>query len=115
MALQNLPGAGVETASGVAVLQLPSQASALLYHPVRLRILEALLAPDSAAGLSRRMGIPRQTLNYHVRELLRVKLLVRMGGVVTVIFTSSRILRRREDLCFRRSCWEAWRPILRTR
>ena len=54
MALQNLPGAGVETASGVAVLQLPSQASALLYHPVRLRILEALLAPDSAAGLSRR-------------------------------------------------------------
>jgi DNA-binding transcriptional ArsR family regulator len=79
MALQNLPGAGVETVSGVAVLQLPSQASALLYHPVRLRILEALLAPDSAAGLSRRMGIPRQTLNYHVLELLRVKLLARVG------------------------------------
>jgi DNA-binding transcriptional ArsR family regulator len=61
------------------MLQRASQASALLYHPVRLRILEALLAPDSAAGLSRRMGIPRQTLNYHVRELLRVKLLARAG------------------------------------
>ena len=62
-------------ASGIILLQQASQAAALLYHPVRLRILRALLAPDSAAGLSRRMHIPRQTLNYHVRALSRAKLL----------------------------------------
>lgn len=66
-------------AAGVALLGNAAQASAILIHPVRLRILEALLLPDSAAGLSRRMGIPRQTLNYHVRELLRAKLLSRTG------------------------------------
>ncbi len=66
-------------AAGVVLLQHAEQASAILYHPVRIRILEALLQPDSAAGLSRRMGIPRQTLNYHVRELLRAKLLTRAG------------------------------------
>ena len=68
-----------QEAIGIAMLQQASQAAALLYHPVRLRILEALLTPDSAAGLARRMGIPRQTLNYHVRELVRAKLLTRAG------------------------------------
>ncbi len=68
-----------QEAIGIAMLELASQASALLYHPIRLRILETLQTPDSAAGLSRRMSIPRQTLNYHVRELLRAKLLKRAG------------------------------------
>ncbi|HYW67680.1 MAG TPA: helix-turn-helix domain-containing protein [Candidatus Dormibacteraeota bacterium] len=66
-------------ASGIILLQQASQAAALLYHPVRLKILQALLSPDSAAGLSRRMNIPRQTLNYHVGELLHAKLLRRAG------------------------------------
>ena len=30
-----------------------------------------LAEPDSAAGLSRRLGVPRQKLNYHLRELER--------------------------------------------
>jgi DNA-binding IclR family transcriptional regulator len=30
-----------------------------------------LSEPDSAAGLARRLGIPRQKVNYHLRELER--------------------------------------------
>jgi DNA-binding transcriptional ArsR family regulator len=44
-------------------------------QPDRLRLLEALGAPDSAAGLARRFALPRQRLNYHLRELERVGLL----------------------------------------
>jgi len=51
----------------------------LLHHPLRLRILEALLDPDSATGVARRMNLPRQTVNYHVRELARARLLTRAG------------------------------------
>lgn len=37
--------------------------------PIRRRILAELKEPDSAAGLSRRLDLPRQRLNYHLREL----------------------------------------------
>jgi len=43
-------------------------ASALL-NPLRQQILERLREPDSASGLSRLMKLPRQKLNYHLREL----------------------------------------------
>jgi len=42
---------------------------AAVLAPLRRRILESLVEPDSAAGLSRRLGIPRQKLNYHLRQL----------------------------------------------
>jgi DNA-binding transcriptional ArsR family regulator len=36
----------------------------------RLRLLEALRADaDSASGLAERLGLPRQTINYHLRQL----------------------------------------------
>jgi DNA-binding transcriptional ArsR family regulator len=54
------------------------RASALL-HPLRLRILDALREPDSAAGLARRFRMPRQKMNYHVRELARAHFLERAG------------------------------------
>ena len=38
-------------------------------HPLRLEILSELSEPESAAGLARRIGIPRQQVNYHVRRL----------------------------------------------
>ena len=38
-------------------------------HPVRLKILSELKEPESAAGLARRIGIPRQQVNYHIRQL----------------------------------------------
>ena len=38
-------------------------------HPLRLEILSELAEPDSAAGLARRIGMPRQQVNYHIRQL----------------------------------------------
>src|SRR5262245_48715384 len=52
------------------VIRDPDQAAALL-QPERIRLLEALGEPDSAAGLARRFDLPRQRLNYHLKELER--------------------------------------------
>lgn len=41
----------------------------VLLHPARLQLLEHLAEPSSAAGLGRRLGLPRQRVNYHLREL----------------------------------------------
>ena len=42
----------------------------MLLRGPRLRLLEALREqPDSATGLSERLGAPRQTINYHLRQL----------------------------------------------
>jgi DNA-binding transcriptional ArsR family regulator len=57
----------------------PAQAAILLHHPLRLKILAALVEPDSATGVARRMKLPRQTVNYHVRELARARFLERAG------------------------------------
>ena len=38
-------------------------------HPLRLEILKELAEPESAAGLARRIGVPRQQVNYHIRRL----------------------------------------------
>ncbi|HJU64685.1 MAG TPA: helix-turn-helix domain-containing protein [Gemmatimonadaceae bacterium] len=55
-----------------------SRAAAML-QPLRLRILAELAEPDSAAGLSRRLGLPRQQLNYHLRQLEEQGLLEPVG------------------------------------
>jgi len=53
----------------VRVLTDPDDAASVL-GPLRREVLSALAeAPDSASGLSRRLGLPRQKLNYHLREL----------------------------------------------
>jgi len=52
------------------IVQSPEKAGVLL-QPGRLRLLEQLTEPASAAGLARRLGVPRQKLNYHLRELER--------------------------------------------
>ena len=55
----------------LAVLDDDGPVSALL-SPLRRRLLSGLEGePDSAAGLARRFGLPRQRLNYHLRELER--------------------------------------------
>jgi len=43
--------------------------AAVLLQPVRLRILRALREPLSASALARSFALPRQQLNYHLREL----------------------------------------------
>ena len=50
------------------VISEPGPAAAML-QPVRLEILDLLREPDSATGLSRRMDMPRQKVNYHLRQL----------------------------------------------
>lgn len=44
------------------------RASALL-NPLRLQILNSLREPNSASGLARVLALPRQKINYHLREL----------------------------------------------
>jgi DNA-binding transcriptional ArsR family regulator len=56
--------------AAVHVLRDPEQASAVL-QPVRLKLLEHLSEPSSATTLARRVGLPRQQVNYHLRELER--------------------------------------------
>jgi len=65
-------------ASGTALLDSGEQLAAIT-HPTRLRILDALRVPDSAAGVARQLGEPRQRINHHVRELAKAGLLVEAG------------------------------------
>ena len=53
----------------MAVLEDDARVGAIL-SPLRRRILDRLhQGPDSATGLSRKLALPRQMLNYHLREL----------------------------------------------
>lgn len=53
---------------GVQVIERP-EAAAIVLRGTRRTLLAALAEPDSAAGLARRLGLPRQRLNYHLRAL----------------------------------------------
>ncbi len=55
-------------ATAVHVIDGGATATAAL-HPLRLEILSELLEPESAASLARRIGMPRQQVNYHIRQL----------------------------------------------
>lgn len=57
-------------AAALQIVRNPEKAAVLL-QPGRLDLIERLAEPDSAAGLARRLGVPRQKLNYHLRELER--------------------------------------------
>jgi len=65
-------------AAGTAIVETSEQLAAVT-HPTRLRILDVLRNADSAAGVARVLGEPRQRINHHVRELARVGLLVEAG------------------------------------
>ncbi|GAA1953155.1 ArsR/SmtB family transcription factor [Kitasatospora viridis] len=54
----------------VAVIEEPAAAEASL-DPIRARILAALAEPGSATMLAGRLGLPRQKINYHLKELER--------------------------------------------
>jgi DNA-binding transcriptional ArsR family regulator len=54
----------------LALIDDPAAAAALL-DPVRSQVLEMLRSPDSATGVARKLGLPRQRLRYHVKELER--------------------------------------------
>lgn len=54
----------------VAVIDDPATAEVSL-APVRARLLAELAGPGSATTLARRIGLPRQKVNYHLRALER--------------------------------------------
>ena len=56
--------------AAVQIVQSAEKAAVLL-QPGRLELLHSLEQPNSGAGLARRLGVPRQKLNYHLRELER--------------------------------------------
>ena len=58
-------------ASPTAALRVVRDAepAAALLDPIRQRLLAELRQPDSASGLARRLRLPRQRLNYHLRAL----------------------------------------------
>ena len=57
-------------AHALHVVDRPEQAARLL-KPLRIEILRALGGGDSAAGVARKLSLPRQKVNYHLRELER--------------------------------------------
>lgn len=54
--------------AALEVIDEPERAASVL-DPMRRQMLDALAVPDSAAGLARRLGLPRQVVTYHVRQL----------------------------------------------
>ena len=56
------------SASGLSVIRKPREA-ALLLQPTRQKIVGQLQEPGSASSLARKLGLPRQRLNYHLHEL----------------------------------------------
>ncbi len=58
----------------VDVVAEPKRAQVML-HSARLELLENLGEPSSAAALARQLGLPRQRVNYHLRELEGQKLI----------------------------------------
>lgn len=59
----------------LAVIDDTTRVAAIL-SPIRRRILNHLHeAPDSATGLARKLALPRQKINYHLRKLERAKFL----------------------------------------
>ena len=69
----------MSAAAAVHVIDDADRAAAML-HPLRLRILGELAEADSSAGLARRLGLPRQQINYHLRLLEDEKLVEQVGG-----------------------------------
>ena len=50
-------------------LAMVKENAATMLHPMRLRILDALREPGSASTVARQLGLARQKVNYHLREL----------------------------------------------
>jgi DNA-binding transcriptional ArsR family regulator len=77
----------------VEVIDDPAAAGVAL-EPVRSRLLAELARPASAAALAQRLGIARQKVNYHLRQLeahrlVRVEGTRRWGGLTERLLVAS--------------------------
>src|SRR5262245_46948940 len=80
-------------ARAVRTIDSPEELQALS-HPLRVQILDALREPGSAAGVARRLGVARQKVNYHLKELERAGLVAgrgerRAGNFVEALYQSN--------------------------
>jgi predicted enzyme related to lactoylglutathione lyase/DNA-binding transcriptional ArsR family regulator len=64
--------------ASVIIVEGPNRAASIL-KPIRRRILEHLRDPDSASGAAAAMGLPRQRVGYHVRQLEKQGLIRQVG------------------------------------
>ena len=70
------------------------EAAAAVVNPLRNKLLTELGQPSSAAGLAARLGLPRQRVNYHLRELERLGLATvakerKWGGLTERVLAST--------------------------
>jgi DNA-binding transcriptional ArsR family regulator len=77
----------------IAVIEEPAAAEAAL-DAMRSRILAALVEPGSAAALAVRLGLARQRVNYHLKELERHGLVElaeerRKGNVIERVYRAT--------------------------
>ena len=70
-----------ERQADVAAVGDVRKAAALLAHPLRPRIVALAREPASATELATRLRLPRQRVNYHVRQLARTGFLRRAGQI----------------------------------
>lgn len=70
--------ASLASVAEVECVDRPERAAALL-NPLRLAILELARRPRSATEIAGELGLARQKVNYHVRELARARFLRRAG------------------------------------
>ena len=80
----------------VDVIDDPAAAAAAL-EPIRTRLLSRLDSPRSAAALASAIGIPRQTVNYHLRALeahglVREAEQRKWGGLTERLMVAARLL-----------------------
>ncbi|MCB9838430.1 MAG: helix-turn-helix transcriptional regulator [Phycisphaeraceae bacterium] len=72
------PARQLDSAGELTLIDDPARAAVAL-NPIRRRLLGALDEPDSASGLARRLRLPRQKVNYHLRELERAGMVEATG------------------------------------
>ncbi len=82
--------------------QRPVRHTAAALSPFRLTLLKGLEAPESASGLARRLGLPRQQVNYHLRELERAGF-IELGETRQRRGCTERIMRLTSQVSFPRA------------
>src|SRR5262249_21954807 len=76
---------------------IDARQAADLLEPLRARILKLARKPSSSTQLGIELGLPRQRVNYHVRELSRSGLLKR--AVAQTQHVRAALCRLRADVC----------------